>query len=361
VPSTVRWSVSVSITGRRLANQRITRPGPGSPAKLVEWLGAVQAQEYGPARWALGVRLSSGWTDARIARSIDRGEILRTHVLRPTWHFVARSDIRWMLELTGPQVLRRMSTYDRQLGLDAAVLTRATEIIERALGDGGCLTRGELGTNLERAGLPGKSTHLAHIAMHAELERVICSGPRRGKQLTYMLLADRAPDARTLYHDEALAELARRYFQSHGPATIRDFVWWSGLRTADAKRGLEIIRAKSHHMDGLTYWTIGRVPARSSRREPTLLLLPIYDEYLVAYRDRLVVPHSLYSWSRGVGIRHSLVISGQLAGTWRTVFGVSKMVIEVEPTRRLTPGERRALVQAVVRYQRFLGAPVSLV
>ena len=353
-------TVSLSIANQRLHNQRMSRAGPGSAARLVAWLGAVQAQEYAPARWGLGLRLSPRWTDAKIARSIDRGEILRTHVLRPTWHFVARADIRWMLELTAPGVHRRMSTYNRQLGLDTAVMTRAMGIIERALGDDGCLTRGELGERLERSALPCRSTHLAHIVMHAELEGVICSGPRRGKQLTYMLLAGRAPDARTLPRDEALGELARRYFQSHGPATIRDFVWWSGLKTTDAKRGLEILGAKSKDVDGLRYWTVGRMPAVRSGRKPTVLLLPIYDEYLVAYRDRLVVPHSLYAWSGGVGIRHSLVIAGQLAGTWRSVLGGGKTVIEVEPQRRLNTSERRALVRAVARYQRFLGTPVSL-
>jgi Winged helix DNA-binding domain len=353
-------TVNASIADQRLHNQRITRPSQGNPAKLVAWLGAVQAQEYEPAKWALGLRLPPAWTDERITRSIDRGEILRTHVLRPTWHFVAREDIRWMLELTAPQVHRRMSSYDRQLGLDASVMTRATGIIERALGDGGCLTRLELGAELRRSGLPGSSTHLAHIVMHAELEGVICSGPRRAKRVTYMLLADRAPDARSLPREEALAELARRFFQSHGPATIRDFVWWSGLRTADAKRGVEIIGAKSHEVDGLRYWSTGRVSAGRALRKTGVLLLPVYDEYLVAYRDRLVVPHSLYSWSEGVGIRHSLVIGGQLGGTWRAVPGSGKTILEVKPVQRLTPSERRALAEAAARYQRFRGTPVSL-
>jgi hypothetical protein len=352
--------VRASIAGQRLANQRIIRPGPGSAARLVQWLGAVQAQEYGPAKWALGLRLSPAWTDAKVARSIDRGEILRTHVLRPTWHFVARGDIRWMLELTAPHVQRRMSTYDRQLGLDATVMTRAMGIIERALGDGGCLTRIELGAHLTRAGLPGKSTHLAHIVMHAELDGVICSGPRRGKQLTYMLLADRAPQARRLQREEALAELARRFFQSHGPATVRDFVWWSGLPTGDARRGLEMNGAKSVEVDGIRYWTVGRAARLRPRSQITVLLLPIYDEYLVAYRDRFVVSHSLYSWARDVGIRQSLVIGGQLAGSWRTLPRSDSIALEVEAERRLSPAERRALARAVARYRRFLGVPLSL-
>jgi hypothetical protein len=318
----------------------------------------VQAQEYGPAKWSIGLRLPPGLTDAALDRAVDRGQILRTHVLRPTWHFVTSADIRWMLELTAPQVHRRMSTYDRQLGLDAGVMTRATGIIERALGEERYLTRLELGTHLERAGLPGKSTHLAHIAMYAELEGVICSGPRRGKQLTYALLADRAPGTRRLSREEALAELTRRYFLSHGPATVRDFVWWSGLRTADAKRGLEMNRAKSHEVDGTRYWTIGRTPSRESARRTTVHLLPVYDEYLVAYRDRRVVPHSLYSWTTNV--RHVLVIGGQMAGTWRTIPGATRVMLEVEASRRLTPGERRALTQAAARYGHFLGVPVSL-
>ena len=324
---------------------------------MVAWLGAVQAQEYGPSKWALGLRMPRA-TNAALDRAVNQGSILRTHVLRPTWHFVTPADIRWMLELTAPQVHLRMSSYDRRLGLDAGVMTRATGIIERALGDGGHLTRVELGAHLARGGLPGTSTHLAHIAMHAELEGVICSGPRRGKQFTYALMADRAPAAPRLPREEALAELALRFFRSHGPATVRDFVWWSGLRTTDAKRGLEINRAKSLEVEGVRYWTIGRSPS-DSRPRTTVNLLPIYDEYMVAYRDRQAVPHRVYSsWTSS--IRHGLVIGGQLAGTWRTIPGATRLMLEVEPSRRLSAGERRALTQAGARYGRFLGVPVSL-
>ena len=167
--------------------------GPRGPEKLVAWFGAVQAQEYGPAKWGLGLRSPPGTTDAAIERAIDRGRILRTHILRPTWHFVAAADIRWMLELTAPRVQRILAGYDRQIGLDAGVMTRATGVLERALGDNGCLTRQELGPHLQRAGLPAGNRELAHIAMYAELEGLICSGPRRGKQSTYALLSDRAP------------------------------------------------------------------------------------------------------------------------------------------------------------------------
>jgi hypothetical protein len=345
------------IADQRLRNQRITRPGPSRPESVVAWMGAVQAQEYGPAKWALALRSSPRTTDALIERAIDQGRILRTHVLRPTWHFVTPADIRWMLELTRPQVHRRMSPYDRQLGLDAGVMTRATGVIERALGDGHCRTRAELGDELERGGLPGKSMELAHLMMHAELEGVICSGPRRGKRLTYALLAERAPAARRLPRDEALAELTRRYFRSHGPATVRDFVWWSGLKTTDAKRGLEMNRARSREVDGLRYWSLNQSAARDPGPKTTVHLLPVYDEYLVAYRDHRAVPRPAYTYG---GVQHALVIAGQVAGTWRTIPGGTGFKVDVTAERRLTAGERRALAQAVARYERFSRVPATV-
>ncbi len=228
------------IAEQRLLNQGITRPKTRTPEEVVAWLGAVQAQEYPFARWALGLRMPEGTTDSEIERAIDEGRILRTHVMRPTWHFVTPADVYWMLELTASRVHRTLATYNRRQGLTEDVMARGTKVFERALKDGQCLTRAELGARLERAGIMAKGVRLALLTIYAELEGVICSGPRRAGQLTYALLADRAPRPRRLSRDEALAELTLRYFRSHGPATIRDFVWWSGLLTADAKRGLEM-------------------------------------------------------------------------------------------------------------------------
>jgi hypothetical protein len=347
----------MAIADQRLQNQRITRPGPRSPERLVAWFGAVQAQEYGPAKWGLGLRLPSGPTAAAIERAIDRGRILRTHILRPTWHFVAAADIRWMLELTGPRVHRILAGYDRQIGLDSSIMTRAMGVLERALGDNGCLTRQELGPHLKRAGLPAGNRELAHIAMYAELEGLICSGPRRGKQSTYALLSDRAAAAGRLPRDEGLAELTKRYFQSHGPATVRDFVWWSGLTSADAKRGLEMIRARQREVDGLRYWTVGRDPPSTPGKEALVHLLPIYDEYLVAYRDLQAVPRPAYLMGN---FQHALVIRGQVAGSWRSVPGKKGLAVEVTALKRLTPLERRALAEAVEGYATFVEASVSV-
>jgi hypothetical protein len=202
--------------------------------------------------------------------------------------------------------------------------------------------------------------HLAHIAMYAELEGVICSGPRRGNQLTYALLADRAPGNQRLSREQALAELTLRFFRSHGPATVRDFVWWSGLKTTDARRGLEMNRAKPQEVDGIRYWIVGRPPTRDSKPRTTVHLLPGFDEYLVAYRDRHAVPHSLYSMPSFRLAAGALVIGGQVAGTWRAIFGAAGVVVEVETPKQLTGGERRALAQAAARYGRFVGVRVSL-
>jgi hypothetical protein len=359
-------AVNDDIAGRRLLNLRIDRPGGDKPSEIVASLGAVQAQEYSAAKWGLALRMPEGTTDAMLDRAIDSGSLLRTHVLRPTWHFVTPSDIGWMLELTAPHVHRVMSYYNRPLGLGAATLARGTRIIERALRDGQHLTRAELGARLERAWLPASGPRLARLVMHAELERVICSGPRRGRHFTYALLAERAPNARSLPPEEAIAELTRRYFSSHGPATIRDFVWWSGLKTADAKRGLEMVRARRLNVAGLAYWTVGRTPPIAARRRRrTVHLLPIYDEYLVAYRDRVAVPHgpsTIDTRSGGlVTFQHALVIAGQVAGTWK-VFrgGIGGCRVGVVPLRRLTLRERRELLDASSRFGRFLEMPVSL-
>jgi hypothetical protein len=351
------------IPERRLVNQGIDRIRHRKATDVVEWLGAVQAQEYEPAKWALGLRMA-GATEADIERAFEQGRILRTHVMRPTWHFVTPHDIRWMLELTAPSVHRRMAVYDRQLGLDAATKKRGTAVIERALGDGQYLTRVELGERLKSAGLAFTSTRLAHLAMYAELEGVICSGPRRGKKFTYALVGERAPGARRLSRDEALAELALRFFRSHGPATMRDFVWWSGLVTADARRGIEMIRAKRQDVDGQAYWTAGAA-AKAPSGSKLAHLLPIYDEYVVSYRDRTAVPHGPSMIPSGTGggyvtFQHAVVIAGQIAGTWRLSRIARGIAIAATALRRLSVAERRALADAAERYGRFTSLPVEL-
>lgn len=363
----------------------MTRTRRWRPADLVAWLGAVQAQEYPFAKWSLALRLPDGTTDAEIEHAFHEGQILRTHVMRPTWHFVTPADIGWMLELTAGRVHRAVASYNRQHELDSRTLTRATRVFERALAGGQHLTRAELGAQLKRTGLVATGVRLALVTIHAELEGVICSGPRRGKQFTYALLAERAPRPRRLRGDEAVAELTRRYFSSHGPATIRDFVWWSGLTTADATRGLDMIKARQEVVDARTYWSVDDTragdPRQRSRTDSRTVddrtvddrglwtddrgpvhLLPVYDEYLIAYRDRVAVPHGpgkIQVGSRSVTFQNALVSDGQVAGTWRIDRKPDGNVVDVTSLGTLSRSERRALDAAAARYGRFLGVPLG--
>ena len=350
------------IARRRLSNQRLAGKAHRRPEEVVAWQGAVQAQEYPAARWGLALRTSKGTADAEVARAVDEGRILRTHVLRPTWHFVTPGDIKWMLELTAPRVRQRMATYAKNLGLTPATISRALPVFERALGGGRHLTRTELGQRLAQERIIATGITLAILTMYAELEGLICSGAYRGSKLTYALLAERAPQARTMPRDEALAELTRRYFASHGPATIRDFVWWSGLTTADAKRGLEMTGAHHEIVGGVTYSSVTRQAGRASPRAASVHMLPVYDEYLVAYRDREAVPHAWVrpSGKKPVMFQHAIVANGQVAGTWRTVQSRSGVVVEIAPLRRFTAAERQSLSDRAVEYGRFLRQPISL-
>jgi DNA glycosylase AlkZ-like len=348
--------MNAAIAAARLDNQQVTASPRRLPEDVVAWLGAVQAQDYPAARWALGLRMRDGATSAAIDRALDEGRIIRTHLLRPTWHFVTPADVHWMLELTAPRVRQALSFANRYYELDPVMRTRATGLFERALGRCECLTRAELGAALARGGLDLAGVRLAMVAMHAELDGVICSGPLRGKHMTYTLLSTRAPRPRRLKRDEALGELATRYLQSHGPATIRDFVWWSGLTVADARRSVEIAGAQQHTIDGLDYWTIGGSRARKGPRR-LVHLLPIYDEYLVAYRDLEAVPRR--SGGRGE-LQQAVVAGGQVAGTWKPVRKAGGIAFEVAADRRLSAAERRALNEAAARYGRFHGAPASI-
>jgi hypothetical protein len=355
--------VRVDLARERLHNQKLLHSEFRNADEAVAWLGAVQSQEYGGAKWALGQR-ANGLTDADIEDAFNRGTILRTHVLRPTWHFVARADIRWLLALTGPRVHAVSAHYYRKMELSDRLFARSRKVFERALAGGRHLTRSELARALEKAGILAKGPRLAFLVMHAELNAVICSGPRQGKQFTYALLDRRASDARTLSRDDALAELTRRYFNSHGPATLRDYVWWSGLTVREARAGLDMIKGALVHeaRDGLEYWfpPSARITRRSTS---TVHLLPVYDEHLISCKDRgIVLDESCprVPWFLGAEFPNQLVVNGRVTGAWRRMFGVNGVHIEVTPFRPLEKIERRALEAAAERYGRFMSVPATL-
>jgi hypothetical protein len=351
---------NLDIAHQRLLNQRLAANPFEKPDEVVDWLVAVQAQDYFGAKWALGLRLRQDAHDADIDRAFNTGDILRTHVMRPTWHFVTPTDIRWLLALTAPRVQAVNATMYRKLELDSVTLKRSHKALIKALQGGKQLTRDELRDALEKRGIAADNgQRLAYIVMQAELDGLICSGPRRGKQFTYALLEERAPPVKALKRDEALTEFARRYFASHGPATVRDFAKWSGLTNADAKRGLESIKDQLQHevLNGDDYWF---VPTRSPAKpaSPTAYLLSVYDEYIIGYKDRSMIAEAEIAarlFTLGNALTAVIAMDGQIVGTWRRTLNQGVAVIEINPFRRLTKAEQRAVATAAQRYGEFLG------
>jgi Winged helix DNA-binding domain len=355
----------LEIARRRLASQRLTTPTVTDPAEIVRLLGAVQSQDYAGAKWALAMR-ARGASDATIERAFADGSIVRTHVLRPTWHFVTPADIRWMLALTAPRVKAAMAYYDRKLELDDAVFRRSNAAIIQALRDGKQLTRAELGETLRRGRIDVTgSQRLGHLLLRAELDGIVCSGARRGKQFTYALLDERVPPTAPVGRDEALLELTRRYFTTRGPATANDFAWWSGLTVADAKRGIEITGSALERevIDDRTYWA-DPTARRPGKRSPAAYLLPNYDEYFIGFKDRGAIGVRLKSSELVTGgdalTAHVVIVDGQLVGGWKRTLTRNAVLVELKLLTRLSDAERRAVHEASQAYGTFLGLPVEL-
>jgi hypothetical protein len=358
----------MSVIGvQRLYTQCLQGAKFEKPEDVVTWLGAVQAQEYPGAKWALGLR-TVGLNDEAIDAAFNVGKILRTHVMRPTWHFVAPADIRWLLELTAPRVHAVNAYMYRQLEIDEKVMQRSNVVLTKALEGGQFLTRAELGAALAEAGIVADGMRLGYIVHYAELEALVCSGPRKGKQFTYALLAERAPQAQSLPHDIALAELSKRYFTGHGPATPQDFAWWSGLTVADAKAGIEMVKSalQQEVMNDQTYW-FGEVTPTSAEGQDMAqaYLLPTYDEYVIGYTDRSAMfeaerdPDVQALFPQVSLVFDSLIlIDSQVVGTWRRSFKKGAVVIETRPMMTFTDTQYQAIIEAAQRYGDFLGMRV---
>lgn len=352
-----------NIAHQRLRNQWISTPKLGTSSDVVAWLGAVQAQDYAGAKWALGLRLK-GVMDDEVDQAFAAGTILRTHVLRPTWHFVTPADIRWLLALTAPRVHVVNAHMYRKLELTQAVFKRSHAVLTKALQGGQQLTRDELHVFLQKAGLITEGgLRLAYIIMQAELEGLICSGARRGKQFTYALLEERVPPVPALPRELALVELARRYFGSRGPATVQDFSKWSGLTVAEAGNGLEAIRAELQQtsLNGQTYWFAALKPIKR-QPIPTAYLLSIYDEYISGYKDRSAIGEAEVGAklsALGNALSYIIVLDGQIVGTWKRQLKKGAVSLELNPFIRLTKPQQRAIDKAIQHYSQFLGLPVD--
>jgi winged helix DNA-binding protein len=345
---------SSDVLAQRLRNQKLSSPDFAEPADVVRWFGAVQAQDFNAAKWALALRMREP-THATIQSAYDEGRIVRTHVMRPTWHFVAREDIRWLLQLTAPRVNLKSGSGYRMFELDTACFKRSNRVIENALRGGKHRTRSELKTLLNRAGIAADNpVRLAHILLRAELDGVVCNGPMAGKQFTYMLFDERVPaTTKTFNRDEALAELAQRYFRSHGPATVQDFVWWSGLTVADARHAIELIdRELRKEMVEEELYVGPRSRRTATPSKYSTHLLPAFDEYNVAYKARRLVIDGRAGLNTWGFLGPMIIVDGKAVGTWKRT---GAKAITLNMSNGLKKSQKLAIAAAAERYTAFLG------
>jgi hypothetical protein len=351
--------IAEDIARLRLASQQIARPAFERPAEVVAWLGAVQAQDYLGALWAVGLRMPSA-TEQAIEQALAEKTIVRTWPMRGTIHFVAPADVRWMLELLTPRVVRGSKSRMAQLGLDQTIIQASAKILSKELQGGKQLTRPAIYELLGRANIATDNSRGLHILGRLAHERLLCFGARAGKQPTFALLDEWAPEAKSIPRDEALAKLAVRYFTGHGPATLQDFVWWAGLTLADARAGLGAAASQLGREDvgGQEYYFAQGLPAALPGPSQAFLLPP-FDEYLVAYRDRsasLDPRHSSLVVPGGNGIFHPIVvIDGRVVGTWKRAFKKDTVAMTFSSFAPWSDEQAGAITTAAERYGRFVG------
>ncbi len=333
-----------------VAGQQLSGTKFKKPEQLVAWLGAMQSQEFAMAKWAIGLRLP-GLKDADVEKAFNAGKILRTHVLRPTWHFVAPADIRWMLELTSSRVHAVNAHMYRRGWLDTATFNKSNDIITKALEGGNFRTRAELQILLAEKKIVARGHNLGYLMMYAELEGLICSGPRQGKQFTYALLSERAPNAKSIPREEALAMLAERYFTSRSPATAADFSWWSGLSMKDAKAAVATLGKNfvTEKVEGREF--LVHTKTQPAETLPTFLL-PDFDEYAIAYKDRSALqgqhpPKGADTYS------HWLIADGKIEGTWKRIEKGKTVTVKTFPFAPFTKPRQKAVDLAVNSYLNF--------
>lgn len=342
----------------RLRNQQITTTTCEQPADVVKHVVAMQAQEFRHAKWAIGLRLQDA-TERIVDKAFNDGAILRTHLMRPTWHFVAPADIRWLLALTAPRVHAGNEPYYRKFELSPALFTRCHKIITRSLEGGKNLKRTDLQAALKQNKILADGPRLAYIMMHAELEGLICSGPRLGKLFTYSLLEERVPQAKTLERDEALATFLMRYFNSRGPATLHDFTYWSGLTLKDARTGIGAVKSQLQNfvVGGKEYFLGDFTPPPIETDGRDTFLMPDYDEYGMSYKDRsalLTVLKGKKSNSNTWSVfGHNVVIEGTIQGTWKDEVIKDSLVISSKLMQPLSRMASKKLKGALTRYASF--------
>lgn len=344
----------------RLLNQQIGETKFKKPNEIVSWMVAMQAQEFAHAKWAIGLRLPEGIHDAAVEKEFNEGAILRTHLMRPTWHFVTPADIRWMLALTAPRVHAVNAYWYRKFELTASILKRSNDILVKELQGGNQLTRPTLKEALARKKIIADGLRLSYIMMHAELDGIICSGPREGNQFTYALLDERVPPTKSIDRETALATFTTRYFTSRGPATVKDFAYWSGLSLQEIKAGVASVKNQFEKVTiNNKEYVMNPATVSGKRNLHTTFLMPDYDEYGMSYKDR-----SALSISKGnieprdgnqEAYSHWIVIDGLISGAWNQT--VKSHVIHIEPNffLSMSKSKHQDVIRAMKRYCSFFG------
>ena len=350
--------ISNDITRLRLVNQQLVNQLFIQPDELISWMGCIQAQDFAGATWGLGSRLKN-ITEAAIEQHFNEGTILRTHVLRPTWHFVSPKDIHWMLQLTAPKIKALSKGYHQQLGIDYRILQRSKTIIIRALEKNKKMTREALELLLNKEKIDTGNGRIGAILMDAELDALICNAGRDGKQFTYVLL-DKPPKKESwLSRDEAIATLARRYFISRGPATVQDFAWWSGLNITESRKGIEMNKRQLEYavINGNAYWFFVDQPV-SKPKSDAFFLLPAFDEYTVAYKDRTAMLDPKFFTVAGAGLNPIIIRSGRIRGTWKRTETKDTIQIEARLFENSDKPSLKKITTALKKYGEFRGKKI---
>ncbi len=355
---------SSDIARLRLHTQRIMPPKFETPRAVVAWMGAIQAQDYYQAVWAIGARISSA-TLKTVEHAIENGEIMRTWPQRGTIHWVVPEHIKWMLQLGAARIVARDARRLAQLDLDVPVMQRIEPIFREALAGKKRLTRVQMFEVLNNAGIATTAQRGYHILWYMAQTGVICLGPMRGKEQTFALLDDWTPNTPILPREEALAALANLYFTSHGFATIHDFAWWTGLTITEARKGFESIKSQfiSETIGKKTYW-VHADHAAPTDHPRGVVLLPGFDEYLLGYQDRSDVLDAAHAQkvvpgNNGVFFP-MIVIDGQIEGTWKRAIKRDKVIITRDTFRSLTDDEIAGFEAAAQRYAAFHGLDAVL-
>ncbi|HOZ87223.1 MAG TPA: winged helix DNA-binding domain-containing protein [Bacteroidia bacterium] len=354
---------TVDIAKLRLASHGLAGNTFTSPAECVSYLGAMQAQDLSMAKWALGTRVKNS-SETQVNQALDEGEIIRTHVLRPTWHLVSPKNIYWMLALTAPRIRATMNSSDKQLGLTEKIFDKSNAVIEKAFEKKEDLTRDELIGALNKAGIATNDNRASHLFVHAELCGLLCSGRSKGLKSTFALLEKRVKKTKSLSKEEALAKLATLYFKSHGPASVHDFIWWSGLSPVDSKIALESVRKELQELKtGEQILFMAASVSAPPTKKATFHLLPGFDELVISYKDRsaaITAGHHKRAISSNGIFNPTIMVNGHAAGTWKRSFIKNQVIIAPAFFTEPSKAQKHQVKKAAAAYGRYLNKEVKL-